>query len=46
MTFVIEHYDPRDDKYYTARAGNEEAADQLKKVLEHLGMKEVTVFKE
>lgn len=46
MSFLIEHYDPRDDKYYTAYAGNEEAADQFKKVLEHLGMKEVTVFKE
>ena len=46
MPFVIKHYDPRDNKYYTARAGNEEAADQLKKVLEHLGMKEVTVFEE
>src|SRR5574344_1471648 len=46
MPYVIEHYDPRDDKHYTAGAGNPEAADQLKKVLEHLGMKEVTVFEE
>lgn len=46
MTYVIEHYDPRADKYYTSRAGNPEAAEQLKKVLEHLGMKEVTVFEE
>jgi alcohol dehydrogenase class IV len=46
MPYVIEHYDPREDKHYTARAGNPEAAEQLKKVLEHLGMKEVTVFEE
>ena len=46
MPYVIEHYDPNDEKYYTSRAGNPEAADQLKKVLEHLGMKEVTVFEE
>ena len=46
MPFVIEHYNPKDNKYYTARAQNEEAADQFKKVLDHLGMKEVTVFEE
>jgi len=46
MPYVIEHYDPNDEKYYTSRAGNPEAAEQLKKVLEHLGMKEVTVFEE
>ena len=46
MPYVIEHYDPRDDKHYTAGAGNPEAAEQLKKVLENLGMKEVTVFDE
>lgn len=46
MPFVIEHYNPTDDKHYTARAGNKEAAEQFKQVLEHLGMKEVTVFEE
>jgi hypothetical protein len=46
MVFVIEYYDPKDDKHYTGRAENKEAAEQFKLVLEHLGTKEVTVFEE
>lgn len=44
--YTIEHYDPKDGKHYSGSASTKEGAEQFKQVLEHLGMKDVNMFRE
>lgn len=46
MAFIIEFYNPFDDKYYTDRVELEIVVNAYKAVLERRGMTKISVFEE